>query len=75
MPLVNLQQFKRVFVEVFASIKSLAVGQGGAPGPGNLRVENNLIVGGQIIAPNMTNKAYFVFTQNGPSGNDRTIYT
>ena len=50
MPLVNLQQFKRVFVEVFASIKSLSVGTGvGAPGPGNLSVENDLTVEGTII--------------------------
>jgi len=65
-----LAQIKRLFVTMFATIRSLGVGNVIPPGPGNLHVENNLTVGGQIITPNtpttpttlIGHRAYFTFT-------------
>jgi len=70
-----LAQFKRLFVTMFATIRSLGVGSVIPPGPGNLSVENNLTVGGQIIAPSLStgHREYFVFDGEGASGNDRNI--
>jgi hypothetical protein len=42
-----LAQFRRLFVTMFATIRSLGVGNNvTSPGPGNLSVENDLTVGG-----------------------------
>lgn len=70
-----LAQFKRLFVTMFATIRSLGVGNVTAPGPGNLHVENDLTVGGQIIAPSLSagHRDYFVFASEGSSGSDRPI--
>ena len=52
MPLVEIEQIKRLFVTFIANIKSLSVGIVNAPGPGNLTVENDATVGKDLHVEN-----------------------